>query len=154
MPKKKPRKPKAKTYGALKRELDRIFSIWVRSRAADENGVARCITCGMAAAWIAMDCGHWLSRRFNGTRWEPTNCAAQCKGCNKSQKLDGRNAAIFGRAIIARYGQDEYDRLIDLSSGVTKLGKADLSALIERYSNPIPETACISIKDSSSQCMP
>lgn len=61
------------TPAKLKKELDRVFSIWVR------RGAKTCYTCGKVAA---LQCGHFVSRSYLATRWEPDNCRPQCWGCN------------------------------------------------------------------------
>lgn len=70
------RKPRrSKTPAQLKKELDRVFSIWVRS-----TGKKECYTCHRKSD--TLQCGHFVSRSYLVTRWEPDNCRPQCVGCN------------------------------------------------------------------------
>lgn len=81
------------------KELDRVFSIWIRKR--DRN----CITCGSIKQ---LQCGHFVSRRFFATRWDEKNCAAQCVSCNVfNQGVQHK----FGQEIDKKYGAGTADKL-------------------------------------------
>lgn len=83
----KPFKPSIKTPNAvkslpkLKKELDRVFSIFIRTRDA-YNGIAACVTCKIRKRWRKMDAGHYVPRQDLATRWDEDNVYAQCKRCN------------------------------------------------------------------------
>jgi hypothetical protein len=54
-----------KSKRELEKELDRVFSEYVRLRDADDNGWVRCITCGNAYPWKGtsnLHNGHYISR--------------------------------------------------------------------------------------------
>lgn len=71
---KKP-KSKEKTQAQLKKELDRVFSLYIRQKYP-----AECYTCGKKDT--ALQCGHFVSRQYLATRWDENNCRPQCAGCN------------------------------------------------------------------------
>ena len=77
-------KPKVKkeSVSKLKKELDRVFSLYIRQRGADHNGMTHCVTCGYPAHWKEMDAGHYVPRQDLATRWDPRNVWTQCKRCN------------------------------------------------------------------------
>lgn len=79
--KKKP-KSKEKTHAQLKKELDRVFSLYIRQKDADENGMVACYTCGKVMHWKQIQAGHFVSRQFLATRWDENNVKPQCAGCN------------------------------------------------------------------------
>lgn len=58
-----------KTRRGVKDELDRVTSLLVRAR----DGC--CVTCGTTED---LQCSHYLKRTFLATRWNLTNCNAQC----------------------------------------------------------------------------
>lgn len=58
----------------LKKELDRLFSIYIRSKYPQY-----CYTCGRTGI---LQCGHFISRQYLATRWDENNCRPQCVGCN------------------------------------------------------------------------
>src|SRR3990167_7502127 len=71
MPKKKIKKKKS--ISQLKKEADRVFSLFVRNRDK------ACFTCG---ARENLQCGHFVSRSHNNTRYDPDNSKTQCVSCN------------------------------------------------------------------------
>lgn len=66
---------KTKTQAQLKKELDQIFSIFIR-----KIHPARCYTCGKTE--VKLQCGHFVSRSYLATRFHEDNCRPQCVGCN------------------------------------------------------------------------
>jgi len=72
--KNKPKKAKPKTQAWLKKELDRVFSIYIRQKY-DKS----CYTCGKVGT---LQNGHFVSRQYIATRWDENNCRPQCVGCN------------------------------------------------------------------------
>ena len=69
-----------------KRNLDRLFSLYIRLRDYYHRG--KCITCGRAIHYTSCDAGHFIPRRYMSLRYHPLNCFAQCRTCNQFQ--DGR----------------------------------------------------------------
>ena len=72
---KRTKSPKAKTTAQLKKELDRVFSLYIRKIHPHQ-----CYTCGKTEG--PMQCGHFVSRQYLATRWSEDNCRPQCWGCN------------------------------------------------------------------------
>lgn len=70
----KPKKA-VKTQAQLKKELDRVFSLYIRKIHPH-----KCYTCGKTDG--PMQCGHFVSRQYLATRWSEDNCRPQCWGCN------------------------------------------------------------------------
>jgi len=75
-------KVKVKTQAQLKKDLDDIFSIYIRQKFSDTNGNNTCYTCGKAGTIKTMQNGHFVSRQYLATRWDENNCRIQCCGCN------------------------------------------------------------------------
>lgn len=71
-----------KTAAKLKKELDAIFSKYIRLKYADENGNCTCYTCGKVTHWKQIQNGHFISRQYLATRWHEDNCRPQDVGCN------------------------------------------------------------------------
>jgi Bacteriophage Lambda NinG protein len=74
--------PKPKTAAKLKKELDAIFSKYIRLKYSDENGNVACYTCGKVMHWKQIQNGHFISRQYLATRWHEDNCRPQCIGDN------------------------------------------------------------------------
>jgi hypothetical protein len=72
-------KPKKRVLGEkslskLKKEYDRLFSIYIRAKYEKT-----CYTCGKTGM---LQNGHFIVRKYLATRWEEDNCRPQCVGCN------------------------------------------------------------------------
>jgi hypothetical protein len=79
---KRSKKPKSKTQAQLKKELDTVFSQFIRQKYADKDGNVACFTCGKVMHWKQIQNGHFISRSYLATRFHEDNCRPQCVGCN------------------------------------------------------------------------
>lgn len=79
-----PRKPK--TQAKLKKDLDAVFSKYIRYKYADENDIVCCYTCTTCKPVKEMQNGHWIPRNNMATRFSEDNCRPQCVACNMFQK--------------------------------------------------------------------
>lgn len=91
----------------LVQELDTIFSRYIRIKESND-GVARCVTCGVRDSWKLMDNGHYIVRGKLGTRYDERNCHVQCRKCNRLGQGNMKQYTLFMRA---RYGQAIIDEL-------------------------------------------
>lgn len=126
------KKPKAKSLSQLKRELDKIFSIYVRQKYAKE-GKVRCYTCGATKDIKEIQNGHFVSRSILSLRFDERNCRPQCVGCNV---FGGGKVAVFGnnlemeqRGIVAK--------LYKQANQITKWYASDYQKKIEEYKEKI-----------------
>lgn len=87
---------------------DKWFSMFIRLRDADENGLAKCCTCGTIKPIKLMDCGHFIKRQHQATRFSEYNCAPQCKRCNAFEQ--GRNEE-FEKYLLNRWGLNRVNML-------------------------------------------
>ena len=77
-----------------------------------------------------MQNGHFHSRKHTSTRWNEKNCKPQCVACNMFRQGEQFK---FGNKLIAEYGQDAIDGIIQLSKTSVKYSREDLKELIEEY---------------------
>jgi len=78
----KPKKnTKTLTISKVKKELDRVFSIYVRTKYS-ENGIVQCYTCPKRGEIKEMQNGHFVPRQYLATRYHEMNCRPQCYACN------------------------------------------------------------------------
>ena len=78
---------KVKTQAQLKKELDTVFSIYIRQKYADSHtGTVSCYTCSVVKHWKEIQNGHWIPRNILATRFDEDNCRPQCVGCNMFNK--------------------------------------------------------------------
>jgi 5-methylcytosine-specific restriction endonuclease McrA len=122
--------PRKISRKGLIRKLDRVFSLYIRTRNA-KNEIVECVTCGVKKHYTEMDAGHFVSRRHYATRWTPSNCHVQCKKCNN---WGAGESYLMGKYIDKAYGAGTADELITLSRQIKKFTDEDLKELIEKYS--------------------
>lgn len=92
---KKTKKPKKKTTSQLKKELDNVFSQYIRNIYSKDGKVA-CYTCGIVKEFREIQNGHFVSRSYLATRFDENNCRPQCVGCNL---FGGGRTAIFATKL-------------------------------------------------------
>ena len=109
---------------------DKWFSIYIRLRDSDENGLVMCCTCGITRSWKHVDCGHFIKRQHMSARFSEINCNAQCKGCNCFEQ---GNDAKFANFIIEKYGQDKFDLLMASKRTNHKYSQFEIDYLAKEY---------------------
>lgn len=116
-----------KTNSQLKKEADRVFSIYIRQR---DGG--RCFTCGVRKPWKEQQNGHYVSRGFNSLRFDERNCNCQCVSCNvfRYGAMD-----VYALALQRKYGPDILKELAREKRKTKQYGKKDLIELIKKYSS-------------------
>jgi hypothetical protein len=129
------KKKKGKSLSALKKELDRVFSIYIRQRDANEYGYITCVSCKKAVHWQEANNCHYADRQHMATRWDERNCNSGCVQCNAWNK--GFHIHEYGKWLNNTYGDGEADRLIALSRTVAKFNSVDLETMIEYYKSKI-----------------
>jgi len=123
-----------KTHAQLKKDLDKVFSQYIRWYYADDNGFVECYTCGVSKHVKQMQNGHFQSRKHTSTRWlhnsSIANCKPQCQKCNiwsEGEKWQ------YGKKLEAEYGVEAVEELVQLSHKSIKYDKQDLISLIQHY---------------------
>ena len=106
-----------------KSKADKYFSAYIRKR--DEN--KPCITCGKYAK---KDAGHFISRRFEATRFDEKNVHGQCIKCNR---FEYGNQFEHGKAIDRIYGDGTADFLLQRSKMLCKRSAADYEYIAQEY---------------------
>jgi hypothetical protein len=100
-------------------KCDKIFSIVIRSRYADELGYVKCATCPKKSHWTELTCGHWRKRRHLATRWDLRNAGPQCLECN-TKDLD------MEPYLINKFGLAATQEVYALSNTVFKISDWEL----------------------------
>lgn len=113
---KKIKLPKKKSDVQLKKELDTIYSKWIRLKDIIK-GNAVCVTCGSVRPWQEMQCGHYISRTYLATRFLEENTHVQCLPCNVFKHGNYTNYAQF---MIRKYGIEHLDFLDREKNKITK----------------------------------
>tara|TARA_R110000782_G_C14603190_1_gene391272 strand:- start:148 stop:624 length:477 start_codon:yes stop_codon:yes gene_type:complete len=118
-----------RTLKTLKRLTDEQFSKYIRYKGADADGYSTCITCNKALHVTKLQCGHFVSRRYAVTRYEPDNVASQCVACNIFNQGE---QWLFGQAID-RKKPGRAAELMQRAHRGGALSYADIEQLYQRY---------------------
>jgi hypothetical protein len=129
---------KTKSIRQLIKEADKWFSLYIRLRDSNKDGCAKCTTCDYRGYFKEMDNGHFLSRSYLSTRYNPKNCGIQCKGCNA---FKGGQQFLFAKVIDKKYGDGTADLLVLESRQICKRTKADYQNLIFHYKEKAKQLA-------------
>lgn len=115
-------------------KLDRVFALYIRLRDVMPNGYGKCISCGKIKHFSDLQCGHYFSRKNMSVRFDPTNCHAECAGCNcfSADHLIG-----YRENLIRKIGQARYDLLVSKAHTSKKYEDFELKELIKYYTNEV-----------------
>jgi hypothetical protein len=131
---------KKPTVAKLKKKLDSIFSKFIRyrggSKISHDNWICVCVTCGSTGFLKKMQCGHFMGRASNSTRYDEQNCNVQCFGCNVKQQGRQFEHAIY---IDETYGQGTAMELRKKSKQLKQWKTWELEELIEHYKEKVKE---------------
>ena len=116
---------KAKTKSQLTKELDTVFSQYIR-HSRSKNGICTCITCDREYEVKKIHCGHFLSRQYMSTRWDERNVAPQCYGCNVMQQGKQFEFSL-------KLGKELSEELYLLSKQTKKYSLDELKEMIAYY---------------------
>ena len=122
----------AKTISKLKKELDNIFSLFIRLRDATPEGLVQCFTCGKVSHYKSgMQNGHFQSRKHLATRFsEDGNCEVQCIKCNV---YSWGEQYKFALALDAKYGEGRAEELQQLARTTLKISRVEYEEKISYY---------------------
>lgn len=118
---------KEKSVAQLKKEADRVHSIYVRLRDSNDEGVGECITCNISVHWKKAHCGHFVSRKVNLLRFDEENTNLQCVGCNLFKSGE---QYLYSKALDMKYGDDTAEKLHNQRFATHKFTKEELEEII------------------------
>ena len=130
------KKPKTKPVKRSKvvKDLDAIFSQYIRLKYANEYGEVECYTCGSKMNWKEAQNGHFYSRARYTTRWDEANCRIQDYRCNVA--LSG-NYIVYTRNMLAEIGEESLDELENRSKSIKKMPTSLLLEKIDYYKTEV-----------------
>ena len=109
---------------------DKWFSLYIRARDADDNGMVKCIACGRILYWKQADCAHFIKRQHKSLRFDEKNCQVECKNCN--WLLQG-NDINYAKGLIKKYGPGIIEQLELAKRNTISLGKFELKIISDHY---------------------
>lgn len=119
---------KKKTQAQLKKELDRVFSLYIRAKYPKE-----CYTCGKIGGTLQN--GHFVSRSYLATRFNEDNCRPQCVGCNL---FGGGKPLDFEEHLKKELGAKRVEALKKSRHTITILSPAWYQERIDYYKSMLP----------------
>lgn len=127
------KKPSIKT---LKRKLDEIFSIYIRLRDSNSNGIIMCYCCGKPLPWRKSENMHFIPRQHMSLRFNEVNCHAGCTRCN--HYLNG-NIEMYTLNLQKEYGEDIVEKLTIARNQTNKMSVFEYQVMINFYKKKVQE---------------
>lgn len=125
---------KKETISSMVKELDTIFSTWIRLRYADKDGIVVCYTSDKPMHYRKAQAGHFISRKHYATRWSDVNVQVQSV---RENIFSQGNAPEFGKRLATQYGKQAVDNLFLLRDMPYKLDRLNLRYMIQDYSEKV-----------------
>ena len=120
----------AKPISKLKKELDKWFSLFIRLREANSEGMVQCCTSGRIYHYKKIHAGHFISRKHLATRFCEINVQPQSAADN----LFGQGEQYkFGTFIDSKYGDGTAEELQFKARQTVKWSRADYEEKISYY---------------------
>ena len=108
----------------------KCFSNYIRYSSADNNGIAKCITCGVKKNWKQLHSGHFIHGHNKLTFFMPENVHPQCVVCNLYKS---GNLIPYYEYMANRYGQAKIEEIKSLSHKVFKPTRDEYDEIIHLY---------------------
>jgi hypothetical protein len=122
-------KKKASRKAAV-RNADLWMSRYVRRKAANNQGNARCFTCGRIESWKELQCGHFQTRSKYSVRWLERNTAPQCVRCNIS---NGGQQYQFGVELDRKHGAGTAEEILIQGNELRKFTTDEILQIAADY---------------------
>lgn len=108
----------------------RWFSLYIRLRYADSQGLVQCFTCPTIQNYKKMDCGHGITRQHAPTFLDERNNHPQCANCNWLE--EGRKDR-YKENVDKKYGAGTWDKLEILSKTTLHRNNFEWKVLAHHY---------------------
>lgn len=143
------RLPKPKTTAKLVDQVATLLQRLVRARAADENGMARCVSCNKESHWTKLQGGHFISRTHLATKLVENNINPQCYYCNCMKAKDALMILRYQDWMISTHGLQYVDYLKRQAVQPIKFERSELLLMIDLYEK---ELAILEMRLSKPSC--
>lgn len=128
------RKTKKLTRKDYVKQLDSIFSTFIRLRDSTKEWIVVCPLCWARVSWKQAQNMHFISRGCWRYRYDEDNCHAGCMRCNVI--LHG-NYILYTRWMQNTYGIKKVDEMINKKSSVYKIPTPQFLEMIEYYTQKV-----------------
>ena len=111
--------------------LDKEFSRYWRMTQVESHGCCRCFICNKLLSYEDACIGHYKSRRYISTRFNPFNANVICYKCNEINSKQPEILKIYKENIINRYG---VLALAEIENSIhDKISTEDLKNILSHY---------------------
>lgn len=125
---------RTESRSAIIKKLDKIISNNVRQR--DNWTCQRCHK-PYTPPTNGLQCSHFYSRRYLGTRWDMDNLIALCTGCHMRWENEKMNGAEYDRFMHQKLGSLKIHILSMKAQTVTKFSTSELSFMLSMYEKEV-----------------
>ncbi len=130
------KKKKGKQYDEI--YLWPIFSLFIRFRDTNKEGIGKCFTCKLPRHYTKLDCGHGAGRQHKGTKYNERNNHIQCKKCNG---FEAGRQDLYKIEMDKTYGPGTWDLMQSASRQITKMAAFEYDILTQFYFDKVIELA-------------
>ncbi len=113
-----------------KAKADKYFSLYVRQRDANDEGFVRCCTSWTLHHWKNLDCGHFMSRRYEATKYDEKNTGPQSRASNRFNQGEQYK---FGLYLDKKYGAKTAEKVTIKSRMFCKRNRYDYEMIAKEY---------------------
>lgn len=115
--------PKKAKVKSIAQELDAAAVLcqrMVRLKAADDNGMCICWSCGKPGHWSEMQGGHFIERKKTATKADEANIHPQHSNCNLWEMKKASTVLEYRKAMVDYYGEGFVNELVARSKQTFK----------------------------------
>lgn len=127
---------KSKTRKDYIKELDTIFSLFIRLRDCDKNWFITCPLCWAKIYRTQAQCMHFIPRGCYFYRWSEINCYWWCMRCNVMLHW---NYIVYTRRMQRKFWIEYVDKMISNKFKVFKISTPEIIQKIEYYKQKVEE---------------
>ena len=127
---------KTKPIGKVVDQAATLLQKLERMKAADQYGMASCVTCGKKQHWKEMDGGHYISRTYSKYKLYEENVHVQCKACNR---FSNRSIDNYFHFMVDTYGYDHVKLMTDTKREIVKWNRVELEDIVKDFKARIKE---------------
>ena len=119
---------------ALVKSLDRWFSLYIRLRDVNDQGIFQCPTCKRFLPFSKGDASHYWSRIHMATRFDPDNVTIECQYDNR---FNSSHLIYLGKYLEKKLGAKKMELLEWKHRQVKNWSLFELKELIEYYKGEV-----------------
>lgn len=113
-----------------KNTLWKVFSEYIRRKYSDSEGMCKCVSCFQVKHWKELQCGHYISRRYNATLFDEGNNHPQCYSCNIMKQGNIVGYTFF---LDDTYGKYHRHKLFTKSKEIKRFSIHELEEMTKEY---------------------